>query len=632
MADNSNLTLAVDSSVETYVGGNLDIHERATFNVHGSVVFDENADLSAMNGTIRMNQASDSLRFTIGENKEKSFTSGKIDNGLVVKDGAGSLQLGLNQFAGTTAIAINEGSLSVNGWGDSSVSLHLSGFSLSDAADDFILSGDMNLGENGTFINQGSVIVGGVAENESQFVTRHIQGNWSGNGTIVFDAGLGLGTSDGEEVTLSEQDNDQVDSSIATYGQSSDLLVIHGSASGNAVLRVNNINSANTGKLERMALLEVGDDSNFNPTLYGGSIEAGGYSYHLVRHDSEGGLLDIGADYILTSYSGEGSSGKGDRDVSVNNGAFIGFAAASQMFDLSIHDRQGTRPYINPVTGENTQTSMWMRQSATHDRSHDSSGQLTMRATSAVTQIGGDIVQLNTESSAYVFAGLMAGWGTENLKSRSSRVEAHSKADIDGWNIGVYGGWHQNDPKIDRTGAYVNGWLQYTHLKGEFENHMDSATARASGLSASLEAGWNICALSWENAGHADSGFFIEPRAQVTWWGTDFDDMQMSGDVEFLGKNNLTTKLGVRTSAVINGNSSFVPYAEVNWIHNTHAYGTRYGEVTDYQAGTQNLAELKAGVEFEFRKNWSGYGQFAIKQGSDSYTHRSGSVGVKYRF
>lgn len=632
LADNSNLTLAVDSSVETYVGGNLDIHERATFNVHGSVVFDENADLSAMNGTIRMNQASDSLRFTIGENKEKSFTSGKIDNGLVVKDGAGSLQLGLNQFAGTTAIAINEGSLSVNGWGDSSVSLHLSGFSLSDAADDFILSGDMNLGENGTFINQGSVIVGGVAENESQFVTRHIQGNWSGNGTIVFDAGLGLGTSDGEEVTLSEQDNDQVDSSIATYGQSSDLLVIHGSASGNAVLRVNNINSANTGKLERMALLEVGDDSNFNPTLYGGSIEAGGYSYHLVRHDSEGGLLDIGADYILTSYSGEGSSGKGDRDVSVNNGAFIGFAAASQMFDLSIHDRQGTRPYINPVTGENTQTSMWMRQSATHDRSHDSSGQLTMRATSAVTQIGGDIVQLNTESSAYVFAGLMAGWGTENLKSRSSRVEAHSKADIDGWNIGVYGGWHHNDPKIDRTGAYVNGWLQYTHLKGEFENHMDSATARASGLSASLEAGWNICALSWENAGHADSGFFIEPRAQVTWWGTDFDDMQMSGDVEFLGKNNLTTKLGVRTSAVINGNSSFVPYAEVNWIHNTHAYGTRYGEVTDYQAGTQNLAELKAGVEFEFRKNWSGYGQFAIKQGSDSYTHRSGSVGVKYRF
>lgn len=636
--DDSVLTLSVEGSqTQTRMDGVLIGETDSVFNTTGQVLVKDTTDLSQMQGTLHMQSDADAWVFSI--EKDKSFTSGSIVNGQVIKDGAGTLELGHQQFNdGSTSVTVTKGGLTFANWNSAGSALNLKDFTLTQTAEAFRLSGNMRLNNGqGTFTNLGTVYVGEDANGESDFATRFIRGNWSGNGTIVFDAYLGDDSPSGVEnrdLVEETQDNtsktnERVD---ATYGEKSDLLVIRGKASGDAVLKVNNINSVNSGKLERLALMEVGDDADFNPTLYGGSIEAGGYSYRLVRHDSEGGNLDFGADYILTSYADEESTWT-DRNVSVNTGAFIGFAAASQMFDLSIHDRQGTRPYINPLTGEQTQTSMWMRQSVSHQRSHDSTGQLSMRSTTSVTQIGGDIVQLNTGESGYVFAGLMAGWGTQDLKSRSSRVEAHTKADIEGWNIGFYGGWHQNDPTVDRTGAYVNGWLQYSHLKGEFDNHMDSATARASGLSASVEAGYNIRALSWYNGEHfGASEVFIEPRAQVTWWGTEFDDIQMSGDVEFLGKDNITTRLGVRASAVINGNSTIVPYAEANWVHNTHAYGAKYGELTDHQAGANDTAEMKLGVEFEIHKNFTGYGQFSVNLGNESYSQRAGSLGIKYRF
>lgn len=631
------LTLSTDGSqTQTRMDGILIGEEDSVFNTTGQVFVTDTTELSQMQGTLHMQSETDAWVFSIEE--DKNFTKGAIVNGQVIKDGAGTLQLGLEQFNdGSTSVTVNKGGLTFANWNSAGSALNLKNFTLTETAEAFRLSGNMRLNNGrGTFTNQGTVFVGEHATGETDFATRFIRGNWTGNGTIVFDAYLGDNTPTGVEEDLVEETkentsktNERVD---ATYGEKSDLLVIRGTATGDAVLKVNNINSVDSGKLERLALMEVGDDADFNPTLYGGSIEAGGYSYRLVRHDSEGGNLDFGADYILTSYADEESTWT-DRNVSVNTGAFIGFAAASQMFDLSIHDRQGTRPYINPLTGEKTQTSMWMRETISHERSHDSTGQLSMRSNTSVTQIGGDIVQLNTSGNGYVFAGLMAGWGTQDLKSRSSRVEAYANADIEGWNIGFYGGWHQNDPAVDRTGAYVNGWLQYSHLKGEFDNHMDSATARASGLSASLEAGYNIRALSWYNDEHfGASEVFIEPRAQVTWWGTEFDDMQMSGDVEFLGKDNITTRLGVRASAVVNGNSTIVPYAEANWVHNTHAYGAKYGELTDHQAGANDTAEMKLGVEFEIHKNFTGYGQFSVNLGNESYSERAGSLGIKYRF
>lgn len=108
--------------------------------------------------------------------------------------------------------------------------------------------------------------------------------------------------------------------------------------------------------------------------------------------------------------------------------------------------------------------------------------------------------------------------------------------------------------------------------------------------------------------------------------------MHMNGLVQFKGEDNLTTRLGVRTSLVMNGATAFVPFVEANWVHNTNAYGAQYGEVSDYQAGAENQAELKFGADIEITKNFTGYGQFTVDIGDDGYNRRQGSIGLKYRW
>lgn len=582
------------------------------------------ADLSGMNGTFKLEENAQ-LKFTIDQEVEKVFTSGAVDGGSVLKTGAGALKLSTKQFAQGSAsdIILSEGALAFEDWADTD--LRAANVSIGNKAEAFVLDGDVKLEENGVFANDGTVRLqaeaAGAGKTASpQFVTRTINGDYTGNGSIVFNAFLG------SSAAVQSETNPAV-----AYSEHADLLVVTGNATGTANFIVNNLNDEDVGKLERLALMEVGGSvDGFSTMLNGsvnGTIEAGGYSYYLTQRTDGEGNLSTGTDYVLTSYQGD------DRLVSVNNGAYIGVAAAAQMFDLSIHDRMGTRPYINPITGEEGETSMWIRQSVIHERSRDTSGQLSMRNTSAVTQMGGDIVQLATSGGGYAFAGAMAGWGTEDWKTRSTRTDASSRADIDGWMVGVYGGWHQNDPKNDRTGAYVNGWLQFSAISADISNNADKGKVRADGLSASLEAGWNFHALAFKADGGATQGdLYVEPRAQVTWWGMEYDDMHMNGLVQFKGEDNVTTRLGVRTSLVMNGATAFVPFVEANWVHNTNAYGAQYGEVSDYQAGAENQAELKFGADIEITKNFTGYGQFTVDIGDDGYNRRQGSIGLKYRW
>ncbi len=616
---NAGSTLTVRAGDESVVSGKVaaavDAVLAADSGAHVRIT--DAADLGGMKGTFRLAEDAQA-EFAAGEGAAMRFTTGAIEGGTVRKTGAGSLTLAVSQFAEGDAAAVSHegGSLAFEGWDDAA--LRVADFKLGAGADPFVLGGDVEVvGEGGAFRNEGTLRLQAEDAASERFAVRTIKGDYAGSGTIVFNAFLGSA--------------DAGSAAEVSYGEHADLLVVTGNATGTANFVVNNLNSEDAGKLERLALMEVGGSAEaFSATLNGsagGTIEAGGYSYHLEQIDGAEGKLGTGTDFILTSYQDN------ERVISVNNGAFIGVAAAAQMFDLSIHDRMGTRPYINPLTGEKDVTSMWIRQSVIHERSRDTSGQLTMRNTSAVTQLGGDIVQLTTSGGGYAFAGAMAGWGTEDWKVRSNRSDASSRADIDGWSVGVYGGWHQNDPKNDRTGAYVNGWVQFSAISADVSNNSDERTVRAEGLSASLEAGWNFHALSFKADGGTTQGdLYVEPRAQVTWWGMDYDDLEMNGDVRFLGEDNVTTRLGVRTSLVMNGSTTFVPFLEANWVHNTNAYGASYGEVTDYQAGAENQAELKLGADVEFTKNFVGYGQFTVDIGDDGYNRRQGSIGLKYRW
>lgn len=101
---------------------------------------------------------------------------------------------------------------------------------------------------------------------------------------------------------------------------------------------------------------------------------------------------------------------------------------------------------------------------------------------------------------------------------------------------------------------------------------------------------------------------------------------------------NLQTRLGVK--AFIKGHSAiddgkereFQPFVEANWIYNTQSSGVTMNGISNYQAGTRNIGELKAGVEGQLGKNLHLWGNVAQQVGDKGYSDTQGMLGIKYAF
>ena len=380
----------------------------------------------------------------------------------------------------------------------------------------------------------------------------------------------------------------------------------------------------NKGAEESIKVVQI-DSGDATFALYGGkeAITSGGYDYQFVKQEDGSG----------TSYSLDSKSGPENvRNTTVTAGSYIGIAYAAQLFDVSLHDRVGNRDWINPVTGEKQSTSLWMRHSMSHERFRDSTSQLRMRSTSNVTMLGGDLVQYTTEGDSFAYAGLMGGYGTMDTKSRSKMTNLRSKSETDAWGVGAYAGWKAN--KDGQTGPYVDGWLMFTHASSDVTGvDRQEENIKGEGLSASIEAGWGFKLGSVETANGKYATFTVEPHASVTWFGMEYDDLHTDAqDVKFEGKNNVRTRLGTRVNMTEEGNKTFNAFAEANWVHNTQEYGATISGLTVDQTGSRNQAEGRIGVDWRITKDLSAWARVGASFGSDNYSEREGSIGVRYQF
>lgn len=549
--------------------------------------------------------------------KGQNLTSGVVLGGTISKTGTGVLTLGRDVVDGKdVAIDVTEGSLNVEGW-NSDECLTLNSLTLAGASSDEFLEFDLagNLAtSNGFTANNAKIWVGSRNYTaDSGFADKVIDGGYSGNATFVFNVQLGEDESFGDSLTI----NDGVaDSSHA------DLFV--------------NVVGKDKFAIKGLTLLKVEVDpedgtavsEDFASLAEGNTVEAGGYEWFLDSY-VDGSYRE----WYLTNQLDQSNNQHETETIGVRLGSLSAFAASVDMFDMNIHDRQGTRPWINPVTGEKTMTSLWMRQTLSKESSSDSSGQLSGDAKENVTMIGGDILQLSPSGSGLVYAGLMAGYGGSDYDGSSNRVTDTTSADIEAWMVGAYAGWNQNDPKVDRSGAYVSGWVQYAHFKGDtMRTNSRTIEAKAEGIAASLEAGWVVKVAEFQMQGGETKGaFYVEPHAQVTWWGADYDDIEEES-IRFEGQHNITTRLGARFTMETSGATNFSPYLEANWVHNTKDYGAVWDDVESYVEGAGNQAELKFGAETFFTDSFSGYAQIRANWGGDGYNRQEGSLGLKYRF
>ena len=309
-------------------------------------------------------------------------------------------------------------------------------------------------------------------------------------------------------------------------------------------------------------------------------------------------------------------------------------AAGNTLFTTRLHDRLGETQYTDVLTGEERVTSMWLRQIGGRNNFKDSSGQLKTSTNRYVMQLGGDIAQWSTDGLDRWHLGLMAGYANAKSHTHSNKSRHDSRSSIDGYSVGAYGTWYNND--ADKTGLYVDTWLLYNWFKNSVSgDDLPSESYDSNGFTGSVESGYTFKVRESERR-----KVFIQPKAQLTWMGVKADrHIERNGTrVDSTGNNNLQTRLGVR--AYMQGNATqddnkdrtFEPFAEVNWIHNTQRFGVEMNNVKLSQDGARNIGEVKVGIEGQFSQRTSGWINIAQQIGDAGYNDTSGMLGIKYSF
>ena len=590
LTGNGTSTFAKDSVVE----GN----EKTTIGLaDGNLTIKDLKSISGFEGAFRVNTGA-SVNFTVADgsytwtNDVPSNTDARsrvTGAGKFVKSGAGTLVIGDKQFAQP----------------------NLSGMNLVVAGGTAELNGAAILGLE---TRKGTVVdVNGI------FTTENLTADAGSVFNLDVVTGKPFNVKEGETATKSP---------IWGLGENgSDGIRVTGTASGTLNLAVTP-KDLKKGAEESIQLVDANRAAEgFTVSLVdekGAKLEgltAGAYDYTLVRKDD----AQNGTDIFLSSIPGEDEK----RNTTVTAGSYIGVAAAAQLFDISLHDRMSNRSWLTANADGSIANSFWVLETVSNERYGDSTGQIDVHDTASTTTVGSDILSGLAAGGTW-YAGAMFSYATQDTKSRSNRTALESRADTDAWAAGLYAGWQLNG--ADRTGPYVDGWILWTDAESDVKGVNVSETVDGNGISASIEAGWGFKALSYNAHGQAGD-IYVEPHVSVTWFGYEADDVSNDvHDVTFEGKDNIRTKLGVKTYAFGKNSGGFSPYVELNWIHNTETYGVTMSNVTVEQVGAEDQGEVRAGADWRINDAFTVWGHFGITSGSDGYSNREASLGVRYNF
>ncbi|XBS70785.1 autotransporter outer membrane beta-barrel domain-containing protein [Acerihabitans sp. KWT182] len=441
----------------------------------------------------------------------------------------------------------------------------------------------------------------------------------------------------------------------ATY---TDRLIIGGDTSGTTKVIVHNIGGHGRAATNGLKLISVEGVSNGEFTQQG-RIVAGAYDYTLRRgagayagnwyltsstaaprpipETPGAGVPDAGGEGDDGPWAGDAQSDPGEMVERPEDGAYAAnLAAANTLFSAGLDARASTTVYIDPITGEQQTTSLWMINTGGHNRSTDGSGQLKTQGNRYVLQLGGDIGRWSGNGIDSFRLGIMGGYGRARSNTTSRVSGYNAKGLVNGYSAGFYGTWHAN--AASRSGLYVDGWTQY----GWFDNvvagqDLDKESYASKGFTASLESGYTF--IIGENPAK-NATYHLQPKAQATWMNVRANSHIEAGGTRIAsdGNGNVRTRLGIK--AFMNAYSErdkgkgrmFEPFIEASWIRNSKNFGASLDDSTVSQAGAANIGELKLGVTGQISKNLSLRGSVGQQTGNSGYSDTAGTLGMKYLF
>ena len=494
-------------------------------------------------------------------------------------------------------------------------------------------------------LNGGSVVNFGHADGEP-WQTLTINEDFTGNGgKLVFNTVLNDDTSE------------------------TDKLKVLGNTAGNAFVAVNNIGGTGAQTIEGIEIIEVAGNSD-GTFEKAGRIVAGAYDYNVVQKGSNWYLTSFipappdpedpdpvdphdpdpvdpdpvdpidpdpvdPVDPIIPEPEEPVAPPVTEQQYRPEAGSYLANNyAANTLFMTRLHDRLGETQYVDMLTGEKKVTSLWMRNVGAHTRFKDGSGQLKTQSNSYVMQLGGDLAQWSSDGLDRWHLGAMAGYANSQNRTRSSLTGYHSRGQVTGYSVGLYGTWYAND--ADKTGTYVDTWALYNWFDNKVMGQEQAAEKyKSSGITASVEAGYSFKLGESER-----NSYWLQPKAQVVWMDVQADSQREANGTRVKDNTdgNLMTRLGVK--AFINGHNAiddgksreFQPFVEANWIHNTQTTSVKMDDVSNDMRGTKNIGELKVGVEGQITPRLNVWSNVAQQVGDKGYSDTRGMLGVKYNF
>lgn len=542
------------------------------------------------------------------------FTNKTFGTGNVTIDNAGGIVTVGTNFAHTGTTYVTSGGIKAD----------------PSQSGDRVLASSVNLSKsttlegfnriNGSLTNAGTVFInysgqtGDKTKPYSDEQTLTVMGDYHANGGTLHFYGA-----------LATDDNDSV----------LDTMLIKGDADGHGKVKVEELGGVGgLTPTEGITLITIegnGDDLHLSQD---GRIVAGAYDYVLLK-DADNQR------YYLQSTAGEWPI---TPEVPVGPlvrpeiGSYMANAQAADIFEMRLHDRLGESHYVDPLTGELKETSMWMRQVASHNHFRMDGGKIRNHATRGLTQLGGDVIRHNDEGNFRAHVGLMAGVMYGKSSSVSSLSGNRSSGKTDGYGVGFYGTFFNGQGEAVDSGFYLDTWAQYVWLDNTVEpQDLPEENYDTNGLLASIEAGYTFHMGRSSTPGH-ELDWFIQPQAQVIYEGVDMGDhIEANGTrVSMTGKSNVKTRLGVRlqgsTVPDVNNVSRGQGFLELNWIRNSQRPGVVMNGIEFKEEGAKHLGEFRIGMEGQMTENLHGFISGGIRAGGSGWHEETLNVGLKYTF
>jgi outer membrane autotransporter protein len=305
------------------------------------------------------------------------------------------------------------------------------------------------------------------------------------------------------------------------------------------------------------------------------------------------------------------------------------------MFLHSLHDRLGEPQWIETQQfdqQDDRRRSGWLRLVGRRTDSSSRDGTFDLDTDTVLIQGGGDVARwsvLKGQDSAppdRLHLGLMLGYGKADTDATALGNPARAKGTAEGWSVGGYATWYQNDQS--KLGWYTDLWGTYGWFKNSVRGDaLPEVKYDANALTLSAEAGYAMRVRD-------DSDWIVEPQAQVVYVKYSEDDIIEPNGTRIHGGegSGWIGRLGLRTHRtwVSDSGRKTQPYLTLNWWHDQTDNALAFNTVQLQDMYPSNRYEVKLGVNADLNKGWTGWANLSYLWGSQGYQSISARIGAKY--